>query len=170
MESLERTPTPREELFALGRQLLQLVSSREEFYAELVTLSGEGEIDVSDEAVVAQYEKFFNEQYTITPSEDEENNETKKVNVLEIIRSKFSELSLKIESALQEEKFGELIDFLESEQHHIHDDELFTVVNVEDDFDLQQALDVLIDWYNKILSNTISLVDKLYSDPEFVLK
>lgn len=174
MESLERTPTPREMLFSLQRHLQKLVSSSGDFYGELSKIAKEGELDVTDDVAVAAREKFFEELYAVVPPEtDEEDDEgtvDEIVSALETLRKKYEELSLTIEAALAESNFSGLIDFLEREQRQIYDDALFKMAPEYTDVDTCADFDVLIDWYNKILNDTISIVDKIYSDPEFDLK
>jgi hypothetical protein len=168
MESLERTPTPRELLFSLYKNLDTLTTSQEEFYNELLKVTLEEELDGANQGDVAKQQQFLNELYEVKIL-DEDGGVVEEINVLPIIQNKFQELSSKIKAALQEEKFGELIDFLESEQHQVHDDTLFGDIPEKGDYEFQANVDVLTDWYNNVLNQTIKHIDKIYTEKEFDL-
>lgn len=169
MESLERTATPREDLFSLQQYLQTIIASKGEFYSELAKITKEDEFDSTHEQSVSQSAIFFNDLYTITVR-DEDGDIESAVNVLEIIKSKFSELGSKIEAALENKNnFGTLIHYLEGEQRQIHDNVLFASLVENKEAAVEGDLDVLSDWYNNILTKVISIIDRIYSEPELDL-
>lgn len=170
MESLEKTPTPREMLFSLQQHLSKLTADKNEFYSELSKRVGEEEIAVADSDNLASATEVYNEDYTQT-TRDEDGEVTEQVNLLLVLQSQFAELQIKITQALENKvNFGALLNYLELEQRQIYDDVLFRALKKNDEAEVEGDLDVLTDWYNDILTKTILYLDRIYQEPQFDLE
>ena len=85
-----------------------------DFYSELSKILGESEIDTTNEVLLAQTERCFNELY-LTTTCDEDWEAVKETNAPGSYNRKFSELSKRIEVALKnKDNFGALKIFLSS--------------------------------------------------------
>jgi hypothetical protein len=169
METPEKTLTPREELFSQKKYLQSLTESAVNFLQELVKISTDEELDNTDDEAIAHNEKFYNELYTVEVR-DSEGEVISQQNILDLFRDKFTRLGEKIETALVESSFADLIVFLEHEQQEIRDDVLFQAAIANSDMERDLDYDVLVNWYNGFLNSTIRSLDKMYKEPELDLK
>lgn len=174
MESLERTPTPRELLFSLQQHLHKVLSSDGEFYTELAKATQEGDFDEKDDEAVAKHTQFFNELYLVK-IRDEDGEVVDEVDTLQIIKEKLSKLYSKINAAvtapqLSDDAWSDLNKFLETEKRQIEDDELFKALIENTEVTIKNDLDTLIDWYNNMLTQTIKSIDRIYREPELDFK
>jgi hypothetical protein len=169
MESLDRTPTPREQLFSLQQHLQSMTVHDNEFYSELSKRIGEEVITADDTDYLATVAEIYNKDFVVT-TRDDDGEVIAEQNLLQVMKGKFAELQTKIDAALTHpDNFGALIMFLEAEQRKIHDDALIEVVLENSDTELEGNVDVLTDWYDDILNQTIRLVDSIYQEPEFAV-
>jgi len=165
METIERTPTPRESLFALHTKITNNLANDFLFYNELSHRHYAENIDIADiDGAVIDFCETFNK-----PLHDDEGEELEKFDFLKAFRVQQERLAEQIHTALTTNKFDALLIFLEEEQKLIHDNTLFSALSQNLEVILDAELDTLTDWYNDLITETIKLCERIYTEPEFML-
>lgn len=163
METIERTPTPREQLHTFVQQLNSYLDD-EIFYQELCARV-EGR--AHDGANIGTTKKFLNEIYT-AHLHDDEGDETEVINLLLMFRARVAELATHVQSAFKQNTFHTLSQYTETIQTETPTNKLFETMLQTAGTELEYPADIeIIDsWYRELINRLVALLAKVYAEPE----